>query len=78
MELLETMLSAIEKQKASAQWKDRQFIPLPSTWLNKHRWEDEVRTDAPVRVVTAQSYTQRDYAGEQADAMRRMLEGVRA
>ena len=72
------MLTAIEKQKASSQWKDSQYIPLPSTWLNKHRWEDEVRTEAPVRVVTAQSYTQRDYDNEQEEAMRRMLEGVRA
>ena len=76
--LLGVMITAIEKQKASAQWKDSQFIPLPSTWLNKKRWEDEVRTDQPVRIVNAQDYSQRDYSDEQDDAMKRMLEGVRA
>ena len=41
---LEVLLTAIEKQKESAQWsKDNgQFIPHPTTWLNGKRWEDEV------------------------------------
>lgn len=41
---LEVLLTAIEKQKKSAQWsKDGgQFIPHPTTWLNGKRWEDEV------------------------------------
>ena len=41
---LEVLLTAIEKQKESAQWsKDNgQFIPHPTTWLNGRRWEDEV------------------------------------
>lgn len=40
---LETLLSAIEKQKKSEQWtKDGgQYIPHPATWLNGKRWEDE-------------------------------------
>ena len=43
-ELLDTMLSALEKQKLSEDWqKDNgQYIPLPSTWLNGKRWEDEI------------------------------------
>jgi hypothetical protein len=40
--LLETMLSAIEATKKSGKWKDPQFIPLPTTWLNGKRWEDEL------------------------------------
>lgn len=42
--LLKTMLNAIEEQKKSAEWqKDNgQYIPHPSTWLNGHRWEDEI------------------------------------
>lgn len=77
--LLETMLAAIEKQKRSDQWirDGGQFIPHPSTWLNQRRWEDEVTETRAVR-VTAQGYTQRDYAGEQEDALVRMLKGVRA
>lgn len=43
-ELVETILSAVERQKESNDWKkDKgQFIPYPATWLNGHRWEDEV------------------------------------
>lgn len=41
--LLEDMLAALERQRASNQWcKDGgRFIPLPATWLNGRRWEDE-------------------------------------
>lgn len=41
---LETMLSAIETQKLSAQWKrdGGQYIPQPATWLNQERWGDEL------------------------------------
>jgi hypothetical protein len=41
-ELLAQMLSAIEAQKRSAQWKrdSGQFIPHPTTWLNEGRWQD--------------------------------------
>lgn len=37
------MLVALSNQKNSKQWtKDGgQFIPLPATWLNGRRWEDE-------------------------------------
>lgn len=40
---LETMLQALEQQKGSPDWQkdDGQFIPLPSSWLNGCRWEDE-------------------------------------
>ena len=41
---LPKVLSAIKAQKNSEQWKkdNGQFIPLPTTWLNGARWEDEV------------------------------------
>jgi hypothetical protein len=26
----------------SKQWQDSQYIPLPMTWLNQKRWEDEL------------------------------------
>jgi hypothetical protein len=40
---VETLVDAVEAQKASPQWtKDGgQFIPNPATWLNQGRWEDE-------------------------------------
>lgn len=42
--LLPQMLSAIDTQKKSDQWKKDggQFIPNPATWLNQRRWEDEL------------------------------------
>ena len=50
---LETLLTAIGRQKCGAQWsKDGgQYIPNPATWLNQGRWEDVVE---PVKVVTAE------------------------
>jgi len=41
--LLDEMLKAIATQKQWAQWqKDNgQYIPMPTTWLNQRRWEDE-------------------------------------
>jgi len=44
--MLDQMLAAIAKQRASADWqKDGgQFIPHPTTWLNQGRWQDEVTT----------------------------------
>ena len=77
-ELLLTMLTAIEKQKASSQWQENggQYIPHPATWLNGRRWEDELQIRrAPTRTVSAQEYTQRDYSEEDEEARRRMLEG---
>lgn len=42
-ELVDTMLSKIEQQKKTNDWKknEGQFIPYPSTWLNAKAWEDE-------------------------------------
>ncbi len=38
------MLEALKKQKRLPQWADDngRFIPHPATWLNGHRWEDEM------------------------------------
>ena len=43
---LQKVLKALKTQKNSEQWKkdNGQFIPLPTTWLNGARWEDEVTT----------------------------------
>lgn len=77
--LLETMIAAIRKQKQSAQWQENggQFIPHPATWLNGHRWEDEVTPVQKKPVVVAQQYEQRDYTGVQdqiLDAYAREIE----
>ena len=42
-ELLDSMLAALDLQRASKKWTDDggQYIPNPSTWLNEGRWMDE-------------------------------------
>ena len=40
-QLLKTILSVIDTAKKSENWKDPQYIPHPTTWLNGKRWEDE-------------------------------------
>ncbi len=41
--LLGIMLAKIDRAKQTSKWKDRggKFIPMPLTWLNGERWEDE-------------------------------------
>jgi hypothetical protein len=41
--LVEAMLTAIERQKQTRKWLEG-IIPMPVTWLNQKRWEDEVLT----------------------------------
>lgn len=74
-DLLQIMLTAIERQKSSAQWQEDggHYIPHPATWLNGRRWEDELQVSTKGRTVSAQEYTQRDYSGEQEEAVHRML-----
>ena len=55
-ELLRNMRKSIEQSKKSEQWtKDNgKYIPMPSTWLNQRRWEDEglVKSDPSERTST--------------------------
>ena len=41
--LLGVMLAKIEQAKQTKKWKDQggKFIPMPATWLNQERWNDE-------------------------------------
>ena len=41
--LLEVMLSKIDQAKQTKKWKEEggQFVPMPLTWLNGARWNDE-------------------------------------
>ena len=60
--LLDTMLSAIERQKQSPQWTrdGGQFIPLAATWLHGQRWEDEgIECGKPER--ESGSFPRQDY-----------------
>lgn len=42
--LQEKIQNALRRQKASGQWlrENGRYIPLPATWLNQGRWEDEL------------------------------------
>jgi hypothetical protein len=80
--LLETMIRSVEQQKQSDQWirDNGQYIPHPATWINQRRWEDEVKPVAvvhPAKTVTAQQYSQRDYADEQEMAFNRMIADIK-
>lgn len=39
--LVGEMLNALKWQKTTEQWRDRRYIPLPTTYLSGRRWEDE-------------------------------------
>lgn len=51
--LLPNVLKAIERARATEQWRKDggQFIPHPATWLNQVRWEDDPDADRPTGVV---------------------------
>lgn len=40
--LLQIMLAKLKLFKKTKAWKDIEFVPHASTWLNQRRWEDEV------------------------------------
>lgn len=67
------MILAIQAQRASPQWQKEggQFIPLPSTWLNGRRWEDQLTAiqSGPGKRVGAQMYTQREYTEAELEAV---------
>lgn len=39
-----SLLEGLERYKSSKQWKDSQYIPNPSTFINQERWKDEVKS----------------------------------
>lgn len=46
--LFKTIMTQLEKFKDSKEWKQTQYIPYPSTWLNQKRWEDEIKTQEDI------------------------------
>ena len=45
-ELTQQILTAVSLQAKTRDWtkEDGKYIPLPTTWLNGRRWEDEIET----------------------------------
>lgn len=70
---VEAILAGVERQRDCEQWR-RGFVPLPATFLNNRRWEDEVFASAvvpmPGRAPTAAESTR--------DATERALEKLGA
>lgn len=50
----EAVLAGIANWEGSQKWADG-FIPLPATWLNQHRWEDDPRPVSPLSVAGRRS-----------------------
>jgi hypothetical protein len=48
-DLSDQMIAAVERHKASPQWRKEagQFIPHPRTWLHQGRWQDEPDVEKP-------------------------------
>jgi len=48
--LLEKIITALEAQKKSLDWRKDggKFIPHPATWINARRWEDELPLSQPL------------------------------
>ena len=70
---VETLIAAVEEQKASEQWTrdNGQYIPNPATWLNQGRWQDELETARPKGAPSM------DY-GDQTENMERMRKMIAA
>lgn len=57
------LLSALESQKAGAEWQREggRFVPYPGAWLRGRRWEDEpagqTPPEAPVQVVAREDWS---------------------
>lgn len=51
-DLLAKILAAVQQQSKSEQWQkdDGQFIPMPATWLNQERWDDELPERKKTRI----------------------------
>lgn len=54
---LQTILNAIECQKKTKQWIDG-YIPMPTTWLNKEKWNDEVEEYTGSTKLPTKTYTE--------------------
>lgn len=56
--LVSVIMDALDKQKRSDRWRreDGRYIPDPTTWLDGHRWEDELPEAADRRSPTREEY----------------------
>lgn len=50
-ETFNKIIEALKKQKLTKQWKDINYVPHPSTWLNGERWNDVVDTNIKSKTI---------------------------
>jgi len=78
----EAVLKGVESWKRSDQWMrdDGQYIPMPATFLNGERWEDEVQISIAAakpcnwprcKAGGAQKYGSRDFCEAHVQALKR-------
>ena len=72
---LESLLTAIERQKCGNQWttENGRFIPNPATWLNQGRWQDEVSPPAAAKPGQAVQRHDAPLSDLERQAVARML-----
>ena len=55
---IEKVRTHITKQSRSEQWQNKKFIPMPSTYLNQRRWEDEPDQEVNANAINARQSVQ--------------------
>jgi phage replication O-like protein O len=67
-ELLAVIIKAIKLQQQTPQWLEDggKFIPLPASWLNGKRWEDEIPTAKILASPEDKRYSVEDYLDKEA------------
>ena len=45
--LYSSILLTVERCSKSRQWQDKLYVPYPETFINEHRWEDDIPDDTP-------------------------------
>lgn len=58
---LDEVLTALEWQKETDQWDEMQFIPLPASYINGKRWEDQPSASAVSGRSNEQGFLKKDY-----------------
>jgi len=60
----EAVMNGLDRALASYDWRKDggKFIPLPTTWLNGERWDDEYDTTEPHRIQRS-GFDKNDYSG---------------
>ena len=71
---VQIILNSLELQKKSEQWRKDggQYIPMPTTWINQERWNDQLHIDVQKPVVKIDKKQQYERAFQ--DILKRLKE----